>query len=535
MCMQLWPPNPWSISISCRRDSPLLFSIVTGMLVGTSYIPFPPWAIFFCLLPLWSVWIKSESASQVLFCGWVAQFVFTLIGFNWVSYTVYEFGHLPWWASGLTLILFASFANLHFPIAGWIWFRLCRRFNLQGPLKIASLALTMALAEFCFPMIFDWHFGYTWVWSGLPIFQLGDLFGFSGLSSLTYLANAALLMAWVNFKNKQHYLAWALSVPVVFLLLNVWGYSHSLKWKNSDKMLNAMIVQANIGNQEKLMSEVGSGFRDVVVNRFSQLTQAGLAQSPETDVILWPETAFPEPIEDRRLMLGYAYRLKKDLIQFDRPLITGAYSYHEKLNRITNSFFILSPKGEWLDNPYHKTVLLAFGEFLPGATWWPKLKELLPQVADFARGPGPSVLELATNSDQKVKIGAQICYEGLFSWFTRDLSRKGAQILVNLTNDSWYGTWEQPYQHAYMTFARAIEVRRPLIRSTNTGISGVMLASGELLELSPLATAWQHLYEIPYLENPEPTWYSGHGFYVVPALLLLSLLGILVYGITRTR
>ena len=77
-------------------------------------------------------------------------------------------------------------------------------------------------------------------------------------------------------------------------------------------------------------------------------------------------------------------------------------------------------------------------------------------------------------------MGPQICYEGLFDWFGRALANEGAQVIMNITNDSWYGTWEEPFQHGYMTLARAVEVRRPLVRSTNTGLSSVALASGEI-------------------------------------------------------
>jgi apolipoprotein N-acyltransferase len=114
----------------------------------------------------------------------------------------------------------------------------------------------------------------------------------------------------------------------------------------------------------------------------------------------------------------------------------------------------------------------------------------------------------------------------LFDWFTRGLADKGAQILVNITNDSWYGTWEQPYQHLYMTLARAVEVRRPLVRATNTGISAVALASGEILPLSPVHQAWQHAYEVPYRIDPERTVFTRWGYLLFPWLLGLGLLGL---------
>jgi apolipoprotein N-acyltransferase len=178
---------------------------------------------------------------------------------------------------------------------------------------------------------------------------------------------------------------------------------------------------------------------------------------------------------------------------------------------------VLSKDGQWADKPYHKTHLLAFGEYVPFGEMFPKFYEWLPYTGHFGRGPGPTALDA-----DGIKIGAQICYEGLFDRFTRGLAIKGAQVIVNVTNDSWYGTWEEPYQHLYMTLARAVEVRRPLIRSTNTGISTVIEANGKIHALSPLQQEWFHLYEVPYYSAGPETWFAGFGFWFFPVLMLLG-------------
>ena len=93
-----------------------------------------------------------------------------------------------------------------------------------------------------------------------------------------------------------------------------------------------------------------------------------------------------------------------------------------------------------------------------------------PHTADFARGDGPQIRRY-----RGLLLGPQICYEGLFPGFSRKLADQGAQVFVNVTNDSWFGTRAEPYQHLAMTLARGIEFRRPVIRATNTGISTAML------------------------------------------------------------
>jgi apolipoprotein N-acyltransferase len=131
-------------------------------------------------------------------------------------------------------------------------------------------------------------------------------------------------------------------------------------------------------------------------------------------------------------------------------------------------------------------------------------------------------------------MGAQICYESLFPKFSRDLADLGAQFIVNVTNDSWYGSWQEPYQHFYMTLARGVEFRRPVLRVTNTGISSVSLASGEILERSPIHQQWVGLYEVPYLTNPPSTFYQ-RWFWLVPCLLWGGLIVLLGLGFKKAQ
>ena len=134
---------------------------------------------------------------------------------------------------------------------------------------------------------------------------------------------------------------------------------------------------------------------------------------------------------------------------------------------------------------------------------------------------------------ERFQDGPQICYESLFPKFARSLSDLGAQFTVNATNDSWYGTWQEPYQHMYMTLARGVEFRRPVLRATNTGISTVSLASGEVLEMSPMNQAWTKLYHVPYITKPGSTFYQ-EWFYLVPVLLWSALFILLGWACIAT-
>ena len=125
-----------------------------------------------------------------------------------------------------------------------------------------------------------------------------------------------------------------------------------------------------------------------------------------------------------------------------------------------------------------------------------------------------------------LKLGPQICYDSLNPGFSRDLSRNGAEVIYNVTNDAWFGWWAEPFQHQFMTLGRAVEVRRPLVRSTNTGFSSAILADGSLLLNSPINEEWAHTYEIKYKKNPALTTYTKFGYldWVLWTALLIFLI-----------
>ena len=148
---------------------------------------------------------------------------------------------------------------------------------------------------------------------------------------------------------------------------------------------------------------------------------------------------------------------------------------------------------------------------MPLGEQFPFLYKLLPFVGTYERGPGPTV-ETVHLKDKNINIGPQICYESLDPGFSRSLAKKGVQIIINVTNDSWFGWWAEPYQHMIMTLARGVETRRPLIRATNTGISTAILADGEILQMSPIDQKWAHTFEIAFQKKPSQSFYTliGH-------------------------
>ncbi|MCB0367136.1 MAG: apolipoprotein N-acyltransferase [Bdellovibrionales bacterium] len=437
-----------------------------------------------------------------------------------MAHTVHEFGHMPLAVALIVLVLFCAVGHLHFALAGliWAWLAGKRRSQVASWIPLLLLPVVSTLCERYFPMIFVWNFGYTWMYSGLPFYQMAELIGFEGLSAWTIFTNLAFFIPVL--KGHRHFRHWRLAAVAIlmFLIANGWGAYLLHRLPKPDKEVGILVIQANIGNLEKQYAEKGWGFRDHIISRYTNLTLEGLEQNPreQIDFALWPETAFPDQIKAHNLSLGYARRLISFLQGQSLALVTGSYSEDQKQGKVTNSLFSFNAQGELTDPQYNKTLLLAFGEYIPFGEQFPILKTWLKEVADFARGSGPSLL-----NQGEVRLGAQICYEGLFPAFSKGLADLGAHLIVNVTNDSWYGKSSEPYQHMYMTLARAIEFRRPVVRSTNTGFTTAVTAGGDIMTRSPLHVEWHHLYRIPYLSEPPVTFFQKFGIHLVPGLLWL--------------
>lgn len=500
---------------------------MSGVMIGTSYIPFPPWASLFCFVPLWLFWQRQDRLKTVLISGFLTSFLYTLIGFNWVTYTLHEFAKVNWFVSGIGMMLFALFGHLFVPVAGTLWFWSRKLSACTEGVSFILMALFTALAELYMPMLFKWNFGYSWYGAGLPWFQWAEVIGFTGLSLLTIMANLWVLLAWRARLQKQGKFAFA-ALLVTFLGLNAGGLWLKNRLPTPDASFNALLVQANIGNMEKQAMEHGKGFQAEILKKYLQVTAEGLAKNPDIDFVMWSETAFPALLGGPYNESLFAQALQEFLRSHQVGLITGAYGKDQTTGLITNSLFALDRQGTITEPHYSKTMLLALGEYIPGEDLFPWLRDLLPMVSHFGRGPGPTVL-LRFNG---YAMGPQVCYESLFPEFSKGLADIGAQFIVNVTNDSWYGAWQEPYQHLYMTLARGIEYRRPVLRVTNTGISTVALANGDVLALSPSDSVWSGAYHVDYLTQPPATFYQRYPN-LLPSLAWLALAGLLLYAIAQ--
>lgn len=528
-----------------RKYIYFLLSLISGILIGTSYIPYPAWAVAFCYIPLWFSLVlanqNNENYKVQFFIAWTTQFILTLIGFNWIYYTSTEFGHIPSWLSVIVLLLFCSFMHIYIPISAVLASYLKKKYNLGWNKYFIIQAILLSLLERFWPSIFEWNLGYTLFWMKWPIFQWADTIGFLGLSSLIFIFQSVLMIIIFNFKkNKESMGALFIGLLALLVIFHTTGKAKYKKWSTTDIERHISVTQANISNEEKLASEMGGQFQGFVVRKYIDTVNGYIQKQKEkkadfkTDIIIWPETAVPIPLDSIYQHSPLQQEIKASIQNWGTHLITGGYSQNPKMRNsegqvtVRNSVFIFDPSGSETA-AYYKSQLLAFGEYIPFGDQFPILYKLLPFVGNFQRGPGPSGFKLSSQKiTEALTIGPQICYESLDPGFSRELSKKSVDIIFNFTNDSWFGDWAEPYQHLYMTLARAVETRRPMVRSTNTGFSSAVLANGTELERSPMNQTWMTTYKINYLSQAPLSFYTQWGHYDWVLLILILILLVLI-------
>ncbi len=523
------------LSFFKRNHFAILSSTISGILIGTSYIPFFPWAIAFCYFPLWYFLVqKSPSLKQAWIASWWTQFVLTLIGFHWVSFVAHEYGYLPWSASIFVLILFAACMHLYIPLSAVLGVWISRRLGVNTLAQGFIFASLLALGEIYWPSIFSWNLGYPLLWAKSSLAQWADVIGFQGLSYAVYLVNALLLTVILLKKSKQRFAILA-GLGIFIALFSVLGNLRQEKWKLSTenpsenvRILKTLVIQANIGNFEKYQAEKGKGFQQEIVQEFFALTLEALKVHPDPDFVLWPESAVPDYLDNFALERKVPSLFRNFVQSIQKPVIAGAYSKdppEQAKRKEYNGVFLFDQNGVPMAEPYRKTQLLIFGEYIPLVETFPIIAEYNPGGSGFGRGPGPTAFAF-----QDLKLGMQICYESLDPLFSAGLVKKGSDIFINITNDSWFGPRSEPYQNLWMTLARAVEMRRPLIRSTNTGITTAVLADGTVLEQSPLYAKWFGQYLIPVYKNAPTTLYM-----IIAPWLGVIILGFLVLFIFLGR
>src|SRR6476661_9637442 len=304
-----------------------------------------------------------------------------------------------------------------------------------------------------------------------PLITITALIGTYGLSGLLVLLGGAI---WLEYRKQ-----WLPLVLIVAATALLWVLPSSPVPPDPLAVLNVRVVQPNIGQEDKWRQ----GFREEAARRLALLSGP---PTNEPRLLLWPEAAVTDPLDDARTdehqaMAEFQRTRAASLLGPNDRLLTGGIAVASKdgvhVDSAANSIFALEQGGR-IRGRYDKAHLVPYGEYLPMRPLLSAigLSRLAPGDMDFSAGPGPRTIY---RGGQWGKVGLQLCYEIIFSGHVVDEAHRPA-FIFNPSNDAWFGSWGPP-QHLAQARLRAAEEGIPVIRSTPTGISAVIDARGKLV------------------------------------------------------
>ena len=553
-------------------------AVASGLLLAAAFPRVNLSAVaWVALMPL-LVAMRGRALRQSAALGWTTGFVFFLATLSWVPDTISNFTTIePALALGLWVLMSAAAANAHtFFAIGVEWLA------TGGHSRLLTVPLVWAVVEWSrtfFLMGFPWNpLGTSQM--RVPLFaQFADIGGVYGVSAVIALASAALAEAWARWRSGADRAASAPAsaglVPLLVLAaacpaaMLFYGAAR-LAWLDSvpySGSLRVAVAQGNIAQDQKWDATL----QDRIFARYLDLTTQ--AADAGARLVVWPEAALPFYLRlDMR-----SIELVKIARERGIDLLVGAPGYEDRGDgqglRDRNQAWLIRSTGD-LAGPYDKIQLVPFGEYIPLYGLFGMVDIAVESVGQMGRGtervifesaplspaleagdsgpgvdatdgnesgadsaavakagkePGADSGAVPTAGEDPVvgrpaRFGVLICYEGIFPGLTREFAAAGADFLVNISNDAWYGDTAAPDQHLVMAAMRAIENRMPLVRSTNTGISAFVTDEGELSSMTGLFREEMAMETV--LVRDVWSFYRTFGdVFVYGCLLILTVLG----------
>jgi apolipoprotein N-acyltransferase len=480
---------------------PIWLALGTGVLL---FLSFPGaaglWPLAWVALVPLLLALKNVRPGVAARLGLLAGMVHYVSLLYWIIIVLGKYGNLPLWVSLPALLLLSLYMSSYLALFCALISRVWKQREISvvwvAPLLWVGLDFVRSFLFSGFP----WQdLGYS-QYKALLLIQIADLTGHFGITFHIVLVNsvtALLLVLW--FANRsaaqeaQPILtlrlrrAWIFAIlPALCLIIGVLGYN------------------------------------------YTKLSEQAAAQENGPPVLLvWPETALPFLIKDN----PYYRRLKDILITKQKIwLLSGAPFYKKVEGKNSpqarevlsyNSAYLFTPEGK-ISGRYDKQHLVPFGEYVPLMDYLSLPGPLVENIGNFSSGKPSMPL-----SCQGAAIGVLICFESIFPKLARDWTSRGANLLVNITNDAWFGRSSAPWQHLSMAVFRAVENRRSLARSANTGVSAIINPLGRIIGASPLFQPFYLVKDVSLLQ--EKTIFVDFGHYFGLLCLLISVPVLLLF------
>ncbi|MFO0756902.1 MAG: apolipoprotein N-acyltransferase [Byssovorax sp.] len=442
------------------RALPAKIAYPLALLCGFLYfLAFPGvdlWPLSFVALAPLIIALRGQSPRRGLALGWLAGFTMTMTGFYWLLEMLKVFSGFPLPLCLLFMAILCAYQAGRIALCGWLYARAERRGWPAAPVFAAAFVVS----ELVFPLLFPWYYAATL--HNMPaLLQAADIGGPYLVGALLCAVNLAVAEL-VLFKREERALDRRLLAAGGAALLFSIVYGVIQVRRTDAKAAIAEPVKVGIIQANQSLFQRNTALR-VHVDRTKELKRQG------ADLVIWSEggSATVQRESDHEIETQKRLALKT----LGVPTVVGTLlSRQAKPQNIHfNTALMVNQEGAVVGR-YDKEFLLAFGEYIPFGDTFPILYQWSPNSSRFSPGTSVDPLPLGDH-----KLSALICYEDILPGFVnRVVQRADPDLLVNLTNDAWFGDSTEPFIHFALAKLRAVEHRRYLVRATNSGLSGII-------------------------------------------------------------
>jgi len=489
-----------------------LLAVLSGALLALSFPKFGSGVVaWVALAPLLVALAESRGGLDSFRLGYITGALSSLGIVYWTALVVVQYGGLSLpvgiGVMGLLCLALALFPSLFAWMVG-TWH------GAFGPRALLAAPVAWVATEILRAHTF---FNFSWCLLGysqhanLPVIQVARYGAVYAVSLVVALVSAVLAYVVVETRPRPRRAAALATAGLMAAVLahGFWAVSRPVV---ESGRVRVALVQASVLQEEKWDSD--KAWRNLGLH----LDLTRLAAAQHARLVIWPESAVPFYFDHSPALAAELQALVRERAVY---LIFGnddREGSDERTERFWVGAKMLTPDGR-LGLRYHKVRLVPFGEYVPiqsVLTLGGRVAaKVVKQVADFTPGT-----EYATGMVDGHKVGAFICYEAIFPDAVREFAAAGAELLVNITNDAWYGRTSAPYQHMAMAAFRAVENGKYLVRAANTGFTAVVDPHGRVLQSTSLFERTMLVREVPFV--PGLTFYARHGDVFAWSCLALS-------------
>lgn len=449
-----------------KRSYKLLLSVLSGVLYSSAFPPLEFSILaWFSLVPLFFVIRKSSSKEAF-----------------WFSYLagVVSWGIILYWLHNVTVP--GTIVLILLLAVTWGLFGVVAKIIFKYSINLFLLAFIWIVLEYLRSHLFT---GFPWALLGytqyknINLIQIADLTGAYGVSFLIVIFNSAFYAFLSRSKKRVSYMMVALLFIIASTSYGIYRLGQFTSWGKP----RISVVQGNIPQEAKWDGR----FSREIIDKYTSITKEAAKTDP--DLIIWPETSYPYLVEQEE---GYPQEIGSLASELNLPILAGIVS--RKGNDFYNSA-VLFEKDKSFPEEYEKLHLVPFGEYVPFERYITTFREYIDKpIGNFNKGCEYTLFPIKTirsssNSKGEImrevsfyKFGVLICFEDIFPYLSRNFVQNGAQFLVNITNDAWFGRTSAPRQHLQASVFRAVENRVPVIRAANTGISCFIDPNGRIIK-----------------------------------------------------